>query len=731
MAVLQPGVRLKGGTYEIVSLLGQGGFGEVYLARQARVDRDVAIKVLLPHVSANQSMVMRFQGEALAAGSLDHPNVLTVFDFDFEEALGVWFLALQYIPGGRTLRSVLGTPLPLGDAIHYIEAIAGALDTAHARNIVHRDVKPENVLLQTDDRTGAVRPLLTDFGLARLRTSGVHTVTGLIMGTLEYMSPEQGRGKDIGPASDQYALGIMAYEMLGGRRPFAGDQVSLLLAHANETPPPLTALNPLVNAATRAAVLLALSKAPEERFATCTEFAQALRAASGWETSPPIGTSTPSTPPPLAAARPEAAPARIGPATASPQPPVAAVDLTDQRPPTGREDSASAPVSSGKEPNVVEEPPRVTPSPVHVSPPTLVDAVEQNRAGSGLATPQPGTAPGGEERATSVEMPSPAAASHGTAARAAPPAEAAPGPMAMPIPAAGTKTDGDPPRVDQAAPPAGGRSRASLVARLAAAALGVFLLAAVVPGVREPVTAAVARVVAPPSPTPSSAAGLFALESNPTADVLLDGTVVGRTPLALQLAAGTSHEITLRAATYRDQVWPVQVQGGVRRPIVGALEPLSAAELLVPYTTSDLAPRVGHTLFKDLEGINRLATTTDRFLRSDGVGAIVYLENRAFGVRELTYTAVARWHVAANEAEGRPWREEIQQHKVPSTSKIWDQALCLPAFLLDAAGSGAPLRLEFLVDGNVAAELPFRVEGGDPGGFVRSKCEFASRPGAT
>jgi serine/threonine-protein kinase len=704
MAVLQPGVRLKGGTYEIVSLLGQGGFGEVYLARQARVDRDVAIKVLLPHVSANQSMVMRFQGEALAAGSLDHPNVLTVFDFDFEEALGVWFLALQYIPGGRTLRSVLGAPLPLGDAIHYIEAIAGALDAAHSRGITHRDVKPENVLLQVDDRSGVVRPLLTDFGLARLRTSGVHTATGLIMGTLAYMSPEQGRGKDIGPASDQYALGIMAYEMLGGRRPFAGDQISLLLAHANETPPSLTALNPLVNAATRAAVLLALSKAPEERFATCTEFAQALRSASGWETAPPIGTPPPSTPPPLAAA----------------------LDLTAQRPPRGRGDAGSMVPSSGKEPITAEESPRA-PSPVNVSPPTLVDAVEPIRVGSASGTPQPQSTPGTAKPADAIEVPAPIAASSGAPA---PPAEAEAA-SPTPIAPAGTKPAEATSQVDQAAPPAAVRSRAGLIARLATAALAVFLLAAVVPGVREPVTAAVARVVAPPSPTASSAAGLFALESNPTADVLLDGTVVGRTPLELRLAAGTSHEITLRAATYREQVWPVQVEGGVRRPIVVALEPLSAAELLVPYTAPDLAPRVGHTLFKDFEGINRLEVATDRFLRSDGVGAIVYLENRAFGVRELTYTAVARWHVAANEAEGRPWREEVQQHKVPPTSKVWDQAFCLPGFLLDAAGSGVPLRLEFLIDGHVAAQLPFRVEGGDPGGFVRSKCEIGSRQRTT
>jgi serine/threonine protein kinase len=726
--VLQPGIRLKGGTYEILSLLGQGGFGEVYLARQTRVQRDVAIKVLLPHVSANESMVMRFQGEALAAGKLDHPNVLTVFDFDYEEALGVWFLALQYIPGGRTLRSVLGAPLPLGEVIHYVEAIAGALDAAHARNIVHRDVKPENVLLRVDDHSGVIRPLLTDFGLARLRTSGVHTATGLIMGTLEYMAPEQGRGKEIGPASDQYALGVMAYEMLGGRRPFVGDQMSLLLAHANETPPPLTALNPLVNAATRAAVLLALSKAPEERFTTCAEFAQALRLASGWETSSPIGSPTPLKPPSPVQKPPHAERDLELPSPRPPTTPMLPPRLAEATPvPTTahtlaeRIDGGLTPAPAEEErPLVAEQTPGTTPADDRVSLVTQLDAVDADRIRSG-PTPLPRTAlveaedlPSSlEPKKTSValEIPPPAQESDESKRES----KAAMAPRATPVPIASTAT-----KLADAAPVeerTGSRPRVGLFARLVAATLAVLLVAGA--GV------ALARVAPPPVPTPPAASGSFSVESDPPADVLLDGAVVGRTPLELPLVAGSSHQIILHAESYRDHVWPVQVEGGVRRQLVVTLAPLPAAELLVPSDDPEFAPLIGRTLYKDGR-FNRLQEKTDRFLRSDGVATVVYLKNQAFGVRDLSYTAIARWYVAGSEAAGQPWREVVEQHRVPSNSQIWDPAFCMPAPNVDFAGTATPLRVEFLIDGTVVSVLPFTVQGGDPTAFARGKCEIAA-----
>jgi serine/threonine-protein kinase len=329
MPVLEPGTQLKRGTFEIVSLLGQGGFGEVYLARQSRVDRDVAIKVLLPHVSANEDMVTRFQREALAAANLLHPNVLTVFDFDFEEPLGVWFLALQYVPGGRTLRNIMTGPIAVSETARYIEAIGSALDAAHSRGITHRDVKPENVLLHGE------RPLLTDFGIAHLGTMSGMTATGMAIGTPAYMSPEQALGRPIGPGSDQYALAVIAYEMLAGRPPFLGDPVSLMVQHANATPPPLASLNSSVSAAARAAVLLALSKNPSERFTSCTEFARAILTAS-------LGASTSSASPiarsPVDLLAPTAEATAVGPSaapdTATPDVPFSYKfpDLTAARP---------------------------------------------------------------------------------------------------------------------------------------------------------------------------------------------------------------------------------------------------------------------------------------------------------------------------------------------------------------------------------------------------------------
>jgi serine/threonine-protein kinase len=278
MAVLQPGTKLKHGTFEVISLLGSGGFGEVYLARQARIERDVAIKVLRPQLDQNTDMVVRFQREAFAAASLMHPNVLTVFDFDYDEAAGAWFLAMQYVPGGRTLRSVIGPPLPLDETVRLVEGVASALDAAHSRGIVHRDVKPENVMLD------GARVLLTDFGVAHLTSMGAMTAVGIAIGTPAYMSPEQALSQAIGPKSDQYSLAVMVYEMLAGRPPFLGEPVSQMLQHASTPPPSLTTFNPQIGSAARSAVMLALSKSPDDRFLTCTEFVDALRvaASSSW-----------------------------------------------------------------------------------------------------------------------------------------------------------------------------------------------------------------------------------------------------------------------------------------------------------------------------------------------------------------------------------------------------------------------------------------------------------------
>ncbi|HZT07041.1 MAG TPA: serine/threonine-protein kinase [Chloroflexota bacterium] len=295
MAVLRAGAPLKQGTFVVVSLLGRGGFGEVYLARQPRMNRDVAIKVLSPNVAEEPDIVRRFEREALAAGSLLHPNVLPVFDFDYDEEAGVWFLAMQYIPGGRTLQSLLGTPMDPAEVANIIAAIASALEAAHDRGIVHRDVKPANVLLDGQ------RPMLTDFGIAHLGSLTGITARGMAIGTPAYVSPEQGMGKEVGPASDQYSLAVMAYEMLAGRPPFTGDSVSLVIQHVSNPPTPITSINPAIPEAVAMVVGRALRKKPEDRFPSCVAFAEALTAAVAGKAppveeeavAPPIGPSAP------------------------------------------------------------------------------------------------------------------------------------------------------------------------------------------------------------------------------------------------------------------------------------------------------------------------------------------------------------------------------------------------------------------------------------------------------
>ncbi len=327
MAVLQSGTKLKHGTFEIVSLLGSGGFGEVYLGRQARVERDVAIKVLHPHIGANADMVVRFQREAFAAANLMHPHVLTVFDFDYDEDAGAWFLAMQYVPGGRTLREVLGVPRSVAEAVYLIEGVASALDAAHARGIIHRDVKPENVMLDGN------RVLLTDFGIAHLTTMSSMTAIGLTIGTPAYMSPEQAMGRTVGARSDQYALGVMVYEMLAGRLPFIGEPVSLMIQHTSSEPPPLEAFNPDIVPSARAAVGRAMSKNPEDRFSSCMAFIDALRIAV-LETASRRGAND-APPPPTPAKEPE--PVRpVYEAPAQPAPEAAAVPDEEVVPPAER-----------------------------------------------------------------------------------------------------------------------------------------------------------------------------------------------------------------------------------------------------------------------------------------------------------------------------------------------------------------------------------------------------------
>ena len=261
------------GKYQILEEIGRGGMGAVYRGYDPTLDRPVAIKVLAPHLVWEQNFVQRFLQEARAAARLLHPNIVTVFDVGEQD--GVYYIVMQFVDG-VPLDEILRRegPLPPERTAALIAQVASALEAAHQVGLVHRDVKPANILVKADDQA-----VLTDFGIARA-LSGTHlTRTGMMIGTPGYISPEQVRGQEVGPAADQYALAVVAYELLAGRPPFTGDPTTLLHAHAYEPPPPLRAGNPRIPPAVEAVVLRGLSKDPAQRWSSVGEFARQLQAA--------------------------------------------------------------------------------------------------------------------------------------------------------------------------------------------------------------------------------------------------------------------------------------------------------------------------------------------------------------------------------------------------------------------------------------------------------------------
>lgn len=276
------------GKYEILREIGRGGFAVVYLARDMMLGRQVALKVLAQHRAYDPEFVRRFQQEAHAAASLNHPNIVTIFDVGSEA--GRYFLAEEYVPG-RTLADLLKSgPLPLDEAERILAEVASALDHAHGRGLIHRDVKPNNIMI-TDD--GHVK--LMDFGLVRAADGSSmtisafqmeegHLTTGAVtMGTPEYMSPEQAdfdAQRPIDRRSDVYALGVVAYQMITGRVPFGGaTPLAVLRGHADGAPKPPTDVNQELPAALNAVLLRALAKSPDDRYPTAGSFAQAFTVA--------------------------------------------------------------------------------------------------------------------------------------------------------------------------------------------------------------------------------------------------------------------------------------------------------------------------------------------------------------------------------------------------------------------------------------------------------------------
>jgi serine/threonine-protein kinase len=269
------------GRYKILRKLGAGGMANVYLAEDQELGRRVAIKILNERHANDEQFVERFRREAKNAAGLSHPNIVSIFDRG--EAEGTYYIAMEYLDG-RSLKELITTrgPAPINVAIEYARQILGALRVAHRQGLVHRDIKPHNVLV---DGEGRVK--VTDFGIARAGPSQM-TEEGSIIGTAQYLSPEQAQGAPVTPASDLYSVGIVLYELLTGTVPFAGETpVELAMKHLSKVPEPPSHVRPEVPRDLDFVIMRALAKAPADRYQSADEMdADLARIARGVSVSP-------------------------------------------------------------------------------------------------------------------------------------------------------------------------------------------------------------------------------------------------------------------------------------------------------------------------------------------------------------------------------------------------------------------------------------------------------------
>jgi serine/threonine protein kinase len=272
-----------GEKYRIEEEIGAGGMCLVYRATQTLIGKTVALKVLRPQLAVDQDIVRRFEQEATALGRLHHPHAINVFDFGFT-LQGSPFLAMDFIEG-QTLKGVLRQegPLPIARVNKLLGQICGALQAAHAEGIIHRDIKPDNILISEADGEDWVT--VVDFGVAKIQEDinqkAALTGAGIIIGTPRYMSPEQSEGKAIDHRSDIYSLGVVLYEMLSGEAPFNDDSSTrLLIKHLTELPPPLSEKRPDLPAEIEAIVMRTLAKDPDERPASALELSETFEQAA-------------------------------------------------------------------------------------------------------------------------------------------------------------------------------------------------------------------------------------------------------------------------------------------------------------------------------------------------------------------------------------------------------------------------------------------------------------------
>jgi serine/threonine-protein kinase len=257
--------------YELEQKIGEGGMARVYRGRDLRLNRQVAVKVLHSHYASDSNFLQRFHHEAQAAANLRHANIVDVYDVGQDD--DIHYIVMEYV-AGSDLKALLmrNGALPVDQAVYVAEAVANGLDAAHRVGLVHRDVKPQNIIV---GEQGQVK--ITDFGIAKSSLSTALTETGVTFGTADYISPEQARGQSATPRSDIYSLGVTLYETLTGRLPFSGDSsIAVAMQHVSADPPPPRMYNPRIPPQLESLVLRALSKEPDGRPTTAREFARLL-----------------------------------------------------------------------------------------------------------------------------------------------------------------------------------------------------------------------------------------------------------------------------------------------------------------------------------------------------------------------------------------------------------------------------------------------------------------------
>ena len=279
---LDPRIGTDLGPYRIEAVIGRGGMGVVYLAEQPSLGRKVALKILPPELAGDADFRARFERESKMAAAIDDPNILPIHEAG--EIDGVLFIAMRYVEGTDLEQRLHDGAIAPDQVVHLLGQVASALDAAHARGLIHRDVKPANILIAAapgDDR--GEHAYLADFGLTKSR--GIDTSltrAGTLVGTLDYMAPEQLEGRDLDGAADQYALAAIAFRALTGRLPFARDsEVALITAHLKDPPPSANALMPGLPSGVDAVIARGMAKAPGDRYPTCTAFMADLRSALG------------------------------------------------------------------------------------------------------------------------------------------------------------------------------------------------------------------------------------------------------------------------------------------------------------------------------------------------------------------------------------------------------------------------------------------------------------------